>query len=186
MPYYIGEDMPEWDEYREWEDTGPGRGEEPVSLFKYVEPWQAQAAVLPFPDTPGPEPDFLDSPEHALWKVSGMAATCRAMGVKRVFGSYDGGGDESFTHYQGVEMSDGRAIPASETLRTMADLLHGEPRGIDYDEMVENAVFALMDDSFGIGSLTLRGVLIIDLDACTITDEKSADVVLGNKMPWDA
>jgi hypothetical protein len=175
MPYCVSEDMPEWDEYREWEDRGPGRGEKPVSLFKYIEPWQAPTAVLAFPATPGPAPQFLETPEHALWKVSGMAATCRAMGVKRVFGSYDGGGDESFTYLLGVEMSDGRMIPAA---------LHDEAE--DTAQLVESAVFALMDESFGIGPLTLQGVVIIDVDACTITDEKNADVVLGDKKPWEA
>jgi hypothetical protein len=193
MPYYIGEEMPEWDEYREWEDSG-GRGERPLSLFKYIDPSQAKTTVLPFPPTPGPEPEppqddgYLEEMEavsaHALWKVSGQTAACRTLGVKRVFGSYDGGGDESFTHHQGVEMSDGRVIPTSPALRTMADLLHGEPRGVDYDELVENAVSALMGH-YGEGPYTLQGVVIIDFDACTITDEKNADVVLGDKMPWE-
>jgi hypothetical protein len=174
MPYYISEDMPEWSEYREWEGTGIGRGDEPVSLFKYIEPWQANTAVLPFSDTPGPEPELLESPEHAVWKVSAKTATCRAMGVKRVFGNYDGGGDESFTHVLGVEMTDGRVIPAEP---------HDETD--DTAQLVENAVFALMDDSFGIGPLTLRGVVIIDFDACTITDEKNADIVFGHKRPWE-
>jgi hypothetical protein len=174
MPYCISEDMPEWDAYREWESKGPGRGEKPVSLFKYFEPWQTNTAVLPFPATPGPEPAFLESPEHALWKVSGMTAACRAMGVKRVFGSYDGGGDESFTYVLGVEMSDGRVIPAAPDEETE-----------DIAQLMENAVFALMDESFGIGPVTLNGVVIIDFDACTITDEKDADVVFGNKMPWE-
>ena len=195
MPYYIGEDMPEWDEYREWEGKGPGRGEQPLSLFKYIDPSQARTTVLPFLATPGPEPElpeddpYLEEMEavsaHALWKVSGHTARCRELGVKRVFGSYDGGGDESFTQYQGVELSDGRVIPASPALQTVTDLVHGEPRGIDYDEVVESAVSALMGH-YGEGPFALHGVVIIDFDACTITDEKNADVVLGTKMPWEA
>ena len=66
----------------------------------------------------------------------------------------------------------------------MADLVRGEPRGIDYDELVENAVSALMGP-YGEGPFTLQGVVIIDFDACTITDEKNANVVLGDKQPWE-
>jgi hypothetical protein len=166
----------------------------PEPAYKYVDPWQAKATVLRFAATPGPEPEMAQDAGvleemrevsiHALWEVSSMTAICRDLRVRRVFGSYDGGGDESFTHYQGVEMSDGRVIPASPDLRTMADSLHGEPRGIDYDELVENAVAALMGH-FGIGPYTLYGVVIVDFDACTITDQKNIDVVLGDKMPWE-
>jgi hypothetical protein len=194
MPYYVGEDMPEWDQYTEWEGRGPGRGETPAALFKYIDPSQAKTTVLPFPATPGPEPEppqddgYQEDMEavsaYALWEVSRQTATCRELGVKRVFGRYDGGGDESFTYYQGVEMSDGHVIPASSVLRTMADPVRGEPRCIDYDGLVENAVSALMGH-YGEGPFSLQGVVIIDFDACTVTDEKNIDIVLGDKMPWE-
>jgi hypothetical protein len=113
---------------------------------------------------------------HALWKVSRLTAAYRALGVKRVFGSYDGGGDESFTYFRGVEMRDGRVIrPAS---------LPEEMRAIDDGQLVEDAAAALMG-TFDAGEFVLHGVLIIDFDACTITDEKNADVIFGDKMPWE-
>jgi hypothetical protein len=183
MPYYIGEDMPEWREYQEWEGSGD-RGERPLSLFKYIEPSQAKTTVLPFPATPGPEPELPEDAEyleemeaasaHALWKVSAMTATCRDLGVKRVFGGYDGGGDESFTHVLGIEMSDGRVLPAAP---------HDGTEGSA--QLVEDAVSALMGH-YGEGPYSLRGVVIIDFDVCTITDERNADIVLGDKMPWEA
>jgi hypothetical protein len=95
------------------------------------------------------------------------------MGVKRVFGRYDGGGDESFTHVLGVETSDGRVIRAAP---------HDGTEGVA--QLVENAVAALMGH-FGTGPYTLRGVVIIDFDACAITDERNADIVFGDKMPWE-
>ncbi len=192
MPYYVGEDMPEWEEYLDREESD-GR-EPPAALFKYVEPSESNAAVVPFPDTPGPEPEIPPripySPDnwlenyrkeqqaisaHALWNVSKLTATCRALGVKRVYGSYDGGGDESFTHYHGVEMSDSRAL-SEELLRKVAE-------DIDGDQLVENAVAVLMG-SYGAGEFALRGALIIDFDACTIIDEKDAGIVFGDKMAW--
>jgi hypothetical protein len=181
MPYYVGVNMPEWDEYRRWESRIL-RGGQPRSLFKYVEPWEAKTTVLSFPATPGPEPQrlgggaqFLEEDSGlALWEVSTLAETCRDLSVKRVFGSYDGGGDESFTHFQGVEMSDGRVLQAGSSLDDE----------IDFDQLVEAAVSALMG-GFDVGEFSLHGVVIIDVDACTITDEKNADVVLGNKKPWE-
>jgi hypothetical protein len=114
---------------------------------------------------------------HALWKVSSLTAPCRGLGVMRVYGSYDGGGDESFTYFKGIKMRDGRAVAA--------ELARGETRGIDCDRLVEDAAHALMG-GFDAGSFQLHGMLIIDFDACTITDEKNADVVLGDKLPWEA
>src|SRR5262249_7295484 len=99
----------------------------------------------------------------------------RAAGVKRIFGSYDGGGDESFTHLHGVEMSDSRVIAAEE--------LSNEAEAVRYQELVENAASALMG-SYDAGEVVLRGALIIDFDACTITDEKNQDVVFGDKTVW--
>ncbi len=154
---------------------------------------------------------------HALWEVSVLASRCRALGVRRVFGSYDGGGDESFTDFRGVEMSDGRvvtaeslAIPDSASVRaTMirdgrlprareaqdrealaARILGreaetGEARCLDdFEGLVWNAAAALMG-SFDAGEFLLHGVVTIDLNACTITDDRNADVVFGGKMPWE-
>jgi hypothetical protein len=192
MPYYVGEDMPEWGDYMAREESGGG--EPPAVLFKYVEPLQSHAAVVAFPDTPGPEPVIPPRPKyspdtwydsytkeqqamaaHALWKISGLTAACRALGVKRVFGSYDGGGDESFTHFHGFEMRDSRAV-TEETLRKVAE-------DIDGGELVDHAVTALMG-SYGAGEFRLYGAVIIDFDACTITDEQDAGVVLGDKTAW--
>jgi hypothetical protein len=188
MPYYVAAGEPEWDEYMTTVEDVP---EPAISLFKYVEPWLARRTVLPFPETPGPRPeaDNADpapkqpSPEQlfekyqkeqkylselALWKVSGMTAECRAGGIKRVLGGYDGGGDESFTHVRGIEMIDGRTISAGS--------IGEEIKGIDCDQIVEDAAFALMG-RFDAGEFVLHGAVVIDFDACTITDESDLDVV---------
>jgi hypothetical protein len=190
MPYYVAAGEPEWDEYlRMTEDDL----ELPIALFKYVEPWTARTTVLQFPETPGSQPkaDNADpapqqlSPEQlferykekqrlaselALWRLSSMTATCRANGAKRVFGGYDGGGDESFTHFRSIEMSDGRVIPA--------EMIRAEASGMNCEQLIEDAAFALMG-RFDAGEFVLRGALVIDFDACTITDESDVDVVFG-------
>jgi hypothetical protein len=104
-----------------------------------------------------------------------MTAACRAAGVKRVFGRYDGGNDESFTHFQGVEMSDGRVIEADE-LGKMSP-------AVDYQALVDDAVSAFMG-SYGAGEFFWYGAVVIDFDTCTLTDEKNEDVVFGKNAAW--
>jgi hypothetical protein len=191
MPYYIGVGDPEWDEYLTIvEDDNAA---EPISLFKYVEPWTAKTTALQFSETPGPRPERKNaepapqqlSPEQlferfekeqkagselALWELSNMVAKCRAGRVKRVFGGYDGGEDESFAHFRSIEMSDGRMISA--------ELIGEDTAGINCFQLIEDAVFALMG-RHDAGEFVLRGAVVIDFDACTITDERDVDVVFG-------
>jgi hypothetical protein len=136
------------------------------------------------PQTPQPPPEqFAENYRkrqeavcaHSLWKISRMTAACRAAGVKRVFGRYDGGNDESFTHFQGVEMSDGRVIEADE-LGKMSP-------AVDYQALVDDAVSAFMG-SYGAGEFFLYGAVVIDFDTCTLTDEKNEDVVFGKNAAW--
>jgi hypothetical protein len=198
MPYYFGEEMPGWPEYLETRHkeflAGKKASGPPDSAFQYIEPWEAKTTVLPFPETPGPEPElpqrtgenwfqrYKAECAHALWKVSKLAATCQALGVKRVFGCYDGGGDEGFAYFHGAVTSDGRVITE--------EALSREVRGRDdcdelaLVEVVGNAVSALMG-TFDAGPFVLHGMVMIDFDACTITDEKNANVVLGDKQPWE-
>jgi hypothetical protein len=149
------------------------------------------AKAPPVEETPQPTPEQMFESYQAeqkaaaaqeLWEVSRLTAPCRALGVKRVFASYDGGGDESFTYFRGVEMSDGHVLTA-DSLR-QEEPRREEVQGIDFEPLVEHAAAALMG-SFDAGEFILHGVLIIDFDACTITDEKNADVVFGGKMPWE-
>jgi hypothetical protein len=37
---------------------------------------------------------------------------------------------------------------------------------------------------FDAGEFMLRGALIIDFEACTITDEQNPDVVFSDGRPW--
>ena len=190
MPYYLGEGEPEWDEYMNMLEDSDGHTEPPISLFKYVEPWIATTTVLQFPDTPGPQPEENNtdsSPQppspfesfmrerklfadRALWNISRVTAKCRARGIKRVFGDYDGGGDESFTYFCSIEMSDGRVVPM-ESIRT-------ETNGVDCEKLILDAASALMG-YFDAGEFVLHGALVIDFDACTVTDEKDVNVVFG-------
>jgi hypothetical protein len=100
-----------------------------------------------------------------------MVVPFRAAGVTRVFGSYDGGGDESFTYFQFVEMKDGRRI----------DCKGLDDNGLSRNELealIDQATMALMG-SYGAGEFSLHGALTVDVDACTVTDEKDAATVFA-------
>jgi len=187
MPYYLGAGEPEWDEYMTMLEDSDGDAEPPISLFKYVEPWTAGTTVLQFPATPGPQPEENNADpalewieryknqrklfsDRSLWNISRATAKCRARGIKRVFGDYDGGGDESFTHFRSIEMSDGRVLPA--------DSIRAETTGIDCEQLILDAASALMG-YFDAGEFVLHGSVVIDFDACTVTDERDANVVFG-------
>jgi hypothetical protein len=189
MPYYLGAGEPAWDYYMNMLRNSDGDTEPPMSLFKYVEPWSAKATVLHFPDTPGPQPEAPISEQTsaelsferfeseqkfasdlALWNISRMTFKCRTRGVKRVFGSYDGGGDESFTYFRSIEMSDGRVISAGS--------MRAKIIRIDCEQLIADAASALMG-YFSAGEFVLHGAVVIDFEACTITDERNVDVVFG-------
>lgn len=162
----------------------PSPPQSPLDVARPVVPPVAQgffARVFGQRPTPAPAPSPADwqdwqlrfrereeaRAEHSLWKVSTRVGRFRAAGVRRVVGGYDGGGDESFTHFRSVEMNDGRR---------MFDVGN---RGLDYSALIEDAASAMMG-GFDAGEFILRGVLTIDFDACTITDEKDAAVVFGS------
>jgi hypothetical protein len=78
MPYYVGAGEPEWDEYLDQSETPSVN--EPVSLFKYIEPWQAETTVLRFAETAGAEPEI---PKDTVYRPS---STPRRGFFARLFG----------------------------------------------------------------------------------------------------
>jgi hypothetical protein len=184
MPYYFGEGDPGWDEYMEdqeraFVDRKPFP--RPLKMFAYIEPEQAKTTVLTFPREPvhtEEEPAAADSTDwlanyhrdqartaaRGLARVAMAAATLRSTGVARVHGRYHGGSDESFTDAGLVEMRDGRQLMGQG----------GSVRGL-----VESAVDALMGH-YGAGPFELYGAVVIDCDACTITDVKDQAITFGD------
>ena len=171
MPYIFGEWMPGWDEYWEQKDGRSGEEPPPASLYEYDLPWETKAAMRL---SPGEIDEAFCA--NLLWNLSRLAAQCRDLGVKRVFGSYDHESDERLTHFTGIEMRDSRVITAGKLGRK----LKGAGK-----TLVDVAVTALMGDYYREDGFELYGVVTIDVDACTVTDEKNADVVFGKKMPWE-
>jgi subtilisin family serine protease len=178
----------------------------PLGRFTYVEPEHAKATVLTFPHepvpaAPRPKPGVLarlgldfgrtapaaapttpvvpgsedwlttyykeqaEAAARALASVATQAARLRGAGVVRVHGRYDGGNDEGFSHLDAVEMRDSRRLAGQDANADGAE------------DLVENAVVALVGTGYGTGPYELYGAVIIDCDACTITDVKDRDLV---------
>jgi hypothetical protein len=210
MPFYIGEEMPEWGE---WDSE---LGDPAPSAFKYILPTNAGSGSVSFPPEPGakpiPEPPRQTAPptserrslfdkllgrrsprrapaprsakdifeqlaqedaareKLSLWEISQEALALRNMGVRRVFGAYDGGNDESFAHPRGIEMRNGEWISAE---RAQALLSHER-----LEALIEHAANVIMG-RHDAGPFVLRGALAIDVEACTITDERDSDKEFG-------
>jgi hypothetical protein len=102
---------------------------------------------------------------NAIYNVSKHAQTLRELGVKRFFARYDGGNDEDFVHFIGVEMTNGQKLARDEA------------KFPSVEAIANSAVTALMGGGFGTGPFEVFGAITIDCEACTITDEKDTNLV---------
>jgi hypothetical protein len=120
--------------------------------------------------------------EEALERVAVWAAAFRAAGVRRVLIRYDGGNDEGFTHFEALEMADGRRLTsqdarARDVVRAAIEAT-GDKSGTDvfgeygYLEILDDAAVAFLGPGFGTGPYEMFGAITVDCEACTITDEK--------------
>jgi hypothetical protein len=121
--------------------------------------------------------------EEALLRVAVSAAALRANGVRRLFIRYDGGNDEGFTHFDALEMTDGRRLTreSAEAVKAVgaasqavfgasADIASFEKYG--YLETLNDAAIAFVGPGFGTGPFEMFGAITVDCEACTLTDEK--------------
>jgi hypothetical protein len=120
--------------------------------------------------------------EEALERVAVWAAAFRAAGVRRVLMRYDGGNDEGFTHFEALEMADGRRLtrqdPTARDVVRAAIEATGDKVYLDgfdkhgYLEILDDAAVAFLGPGFGTGSYEMFGAITIDCEGCTITDEQ--------------
>jgi hypothetical protein len=124
-----------------------------------------------------------------------MVPALKEIGVRRVYCRYDGGNDEGFAWLESLEMRDGaridgdarRGVEAQAVLHA-ANFVKGS--GAVTDEaflanlgcgrLCDEWATMLLGDSFGTGEYSMYGAFTVDLDACTITDDASADPVVQN------
>jgi len=122
----------------------------------------------------------------------------RKAGVKRLYCRYDGGHDEGFAWLDRVEMTDGGWLDVGAISERLFDdgLLdrvcdagimipssssdRAEVRYFLDDWLVNEWAVMLMGDAYGTGEYSMYGAFTVDLEACTITDDRNADPVVQN------
>jgi hypothetical protein len=139
-----------------------------------------------------------------------VAQALREIGARRVYGRYDGGNDEGFAWLDHVELRSGERLAAGEAgarldatgLRARlidADLWsaqrdsnlrrHAEEFGgampaslgeAALNEIAEACASRLLGRGYGTGPFWLYGAFTVDLDACTIVDDRNAEAVVQN------
>jgi hypothetical protein len=128
-----------------------------------------------------------------------LVVALREIGARRVYCRYDGGNDEGFSWLDHVEMRDGDRLAA----RAVAEALVQTPimarltsaglgREMDdrlpLDQLLDltNYVLAsecaalLLGNGFGTGPYYLYGAFTMDLDTCTIADDRNAAAEVQN------
>ncbi len=120
-------------------------------------------------------------------------------GVRRAYCRYDGGHDEGFAWPARFDMQDGGRLSPRELAEQLrgAGLLHrlyaadvvDRPMGASPDQETDVAVLGwlcdewaslLLGTGYGTGEYSMYGAFTVDLDACTITDDRNADPIVDN------
>lgn len=123
---------------------------------------------------------------EAMLRVAVAAEAMRAHKVRRVFLRYDGGSDEGFTHFSGIELTDGRRLGAADAEARAAigaaerAVYGGGHQSFDDTygdcEFLNEAAVVLLGPGFGTGPFEMFGAVTIDCEACTITDEQDKNL----------
>ncbi len=136
---------------------------------------------------------------RTLHAIALVGAALSEAGAKHVYCRYDGGNDEGFAWLDHVathtgEKLSGKDIAARLTGRGLASrmaaagLLYAPPDDADVaflqslvaDGFAIDCALLLLGSGFGTGPFYLYGAFTVDLEACTITDDRNADLVVGN------
>jgi hypothetical protein len=124
-----------------------------------------------------------------------IVSALREIGVRRVYCRYDGGGDEGFAWLDHAETQSGERLAPTLLARRLGktSLLR---RGIDAGlwprrrvmraqqlrdiadmQFADECAARLLGGGFGTGEMLLYGALTVDLDTCTIADDRDASPV---------
>jgi hypothetical protein len=132
----------------------------------------------------------------------------RKAGVQRLYCRYDGGNDEGFSWLDRAEMTDGARLDAGAISGRLAEAglldrifaagimhpsTHIARRFPDPEQQVREQLREFLDlslvnewatmllgSSYGTGEYSMYGAFTVDLEACTITDDRNADPVVEN------
>jgi hypothetical protein len=124
-------------------------------------------------------------------------------GARRIRCRYDGGNDEGFVWLDSIEMRDGERIAAAEVPQRLLDVRFPDqlrrskmiyetssfsigslPDRQKLDHILQDLcnewALMLLGDSYGTGEYSMYGAFAVDLEACTITDDRAADPIVEN------
>jgi hypothetical protein len=133
----------------------------------------------------------------------------REMGVRRVYGRCDGGNDEGFAWADHVELRSGERLAPGDAgarlagtelrarlidadlwseereinLRANAEEYGAMPANlgeIALNQFAEECAALLLGRGYGTGPFWLYGAFTVDLDACTIVDDRNAEPIVSN------
>ncbi|WP_257170224.1 hypothetical protein [Bradyrhizobium sp. SRS-191] len=146
--------------------------------------------------------EILDNQQRQQLLFGLLVPPLRAAGVKRAYCRYDGGHDEGFSwldHYEN-EAGDRLDLDAlvarlldmgvhdqlrrvKSRFRSAATFKHqklAELRAVISDEVVEEWAMLLFGGGYGTGEYCMYGAFWVDLEACTIIDDRKADPIVQN------
>jgi hypothetical protein len=180
-----------------------GGAPEPVR-FSVAEP---QQAAEPAP-TPGEPPHSVDESRRRHEKLlqelrqrifAVTVPELRKAGVRRLYCRYDGGHDEGFSRLGCAEMTDGEPLDADAFRQRLFDaglldriyaagMMRPSAHFSDRQQLasfldgslISEWASMLLGDGYGTGEYSMYGAFTVDLEACTITDDRNADPVVEN------
>jgi hypothetical protein len=189
MPFVYDQTEVEWPE--DDSDPPPPKADE----FVYLPPPEFGGAAEPVrfsAEASGPQESGRDQ------MCALVVSELRAIGARRAYGRYDGGNDEGFAWLDSVETQAGRvdAAALAETLLAGPLLEKACPPGLlsrsdrwskqeqlrrfVLDRVCDEWASMLLGRGYGTGEYSMYGAFTVDLEACTITDDREADPVVQN------
>jgi len=205
MPFVYDETEIEWPEGDDEYEPPPPRADE----FMYLPPPKFGGAVEPvrfsvaeggeLAPVPGEPP--RDRPRHEALRRRTFAFAVpelRKAGVQRLYCRYDGGNDEGFAWLDRAEMTDGGWLDAGAISERLFDdglldriytagIMHPSSlssrehlREFLDDWLADEWTSMLLGFGYGTGRYSMYGAFTVDLETCTITDDRNADPVVKN------
>jgi len=192
MPFVCAPSAGDWD------------GDPPFDRFEYIAPAEFGGAVEPVSfSLEVPARQQADDRQHARGDRDAALARqelfaivipeLQRAGVRRIFCRYDGGNDEGFASPDAVETRDGGLIAAAtlkgplgeagvleklyaaEVIRRLPDVFPDQPSDLCVLRWVcDEWAAMLLGDGYGAGGCCMYGTFTVDLERCTISDDRDA------------
>jgi len=171
-------------------------GDPPLERFQYVAPAEFGGAPEPVRfslDVPARQDGERD-PSLARQELFAIVIPeLRRAGVRRVLCRYDGGNDEGFATPDAIEMQDGGRLEAAalkealrdagileklyaaEIVRRLPEAFPDQPSDVCVLRwLCDEWAAMLLGESYGDGGYSMYGTFDVDIEGCTISDDRDA------------